>query len=648
VTALLLAAGLSAVALGGALGVWRRAFSIGLLVQAVGAAGVSVGGFWALGSQSVLGDAFANSFAPRFGIDGLSGLFLGILGLIAAPTLVFSARYLRPTRNGRAVGALTALFVLALALVLCARDPLMFLAGWESMTLVPAVVILVSRGANRRARKTVFNYLAVTHLGGAGTWVAMLLLAHAGAIGGHASIASGSGLQAAIALSALVGFGTKAGVMPLHVWLPRAHPIAPAPVSALMSGVMIKVALYGLVRVLVEWDGVLPVWFGVLVLAVGALSAVGGVVYALFQHDLKRLLALHSIENVGIIVLGIGACLVLRARGADTWAAFALAAALLHCVNHAVFKALLFLGAGVFERAVGALDIDRLGGLLRRMPWSGGAFLIGAAAIAGLPPLNGFASEWLTLQALLHVPRYGHMADGVAGALALAALAGTAALAVFCFVKVVGLVLLGSPRTAAAAAAEEAPRQLRAALVFLALACVALGVAPGVLFGPLVGLAPWSSGAGIHLGLQLPGTGSLPTIGIAVVLVGATAVLMLLRGNRRAAPSPTWACGQLVEPSLRWTSAGFTKPLRLVLEVVLRPEREVTSRTDGGVLQEVAYSGHVPHLIEERVYRPIERASVLGAAHARRLQTGSVGTYVVYLIALVVVLLAAVRLGLIG
>ena len=178
-----------------------------------------------------------------------------------------------------------------MALVLCARDPLTFLAGWELMTLLSGAVILVARGADRAARETVFSYLAVTHLGGAGTWIAILLLAQAGAIGDPAAVASGSGLQAAIALTALVGMGTKAGVMPLHVWLPRAHPIAPAPVSALMSGVMIKVALYGLVRVLVDWIGVAPIWFGVLVLAVGALSALGGVVYALFQHDLKRLLA---------------------------------------------------------------------------------------------------------------------------------------------------------------------------------------------------------------------------------------------------------------------------------------------------------------------------------------------------------------------
>ena len=403
-----------------------------------------------------------------------------------------------------------------------------------------------------------------------------------------------------------------------------------------------------MIRVLVEWVGVLPLWLGVLVLGLGALSAVGGVTYALFEHDLKRLLALHSIENVGIIVVGLGACLVLRARGADQWAAFALGAALLHTVNHATFKALLFLGAGAFERAVGSLEIDRLGGLLRRMPWTGAGFLLGALAIAGLPPLNGFASEWLTLQALLHVSMYGGVATGTAGAIALAAIAMTAALALFCFVKVAGLVLLGEPRREAVAHAREAPRTMRSAVVFLALACVVLGVAPGLLFGALVGLAPWAATEPAGLGLHLPGTGSLPTAGIALILVALTAGLALLRGTRSAAPAPSWACGQLVEPELRWTSAGFTKPLRLVLESILRPEREITVRSAGGIVQEVTYSGHVPHLIDERVYRPAVRLSLASARHARRLQSGSLGTYVAYLVALVLALLAAARLGLIG
>jgi hydrogenase-4 component B len=408
-----------------------------------------------------------------------------------------------------------------------------------------------------------------------------------------------------------------------------------------MSGVMIKIAVYGLVRVLFEWLGGVPLWIGALVLGLGALSAVGGVTYALFQHDLKRLLALHSIENIGIIVLGLGASLLLRARGQDAWAAFALAAALLHTLNHALFKSLLFLGAGAFERAAGALELDRLGGLLRRMPWTGGAFLVGSMAIAGLPPLNGFVSEWLTLQALLHVPLGGGVADGIAGVAGLALLAATAALAVFCFVKVVGLVLLGPARREAPAAAVEAPVAMRIAVVALAGACLVLGVAPGPLFEQLAGIG------GQGAGLDLPTTGSLPTPWIAVALVAAAGVLVLLRGRRVAAPAPTWACGQVVEPSLEWTSAGFTKPLRLALEPVLRPEREIEVRTVGGVVQEVSYRGFVPHLFDH-LYRPIHRVALVTAAHTRRLQSGRLGTYVAYLIALVGVLLFAARVGVIG
>ncbi|MFN8188456.1 MAG: proton-conducting transporter membrane subunit [Gaiellales bacterium] len=645
--AAVLIAGAVALGAGGVLAALRTTFAAGLAVQAGGAALLGAGGFWALASGAEAGSSFSSSFEPSVGVDGLTALFLGVLGAIALAALLFAVRYLIPSPRGRAIGALTAGFVLAQALVLVARDPLTFLVGWEAMTLLPAAVILVGR-SDREARRTVFVYVALTHLAGAGTWAAVLLLARAGAIGDASALVPGSGLQIAIALAALVGMGAKAGLMPLHVWLPRAHPIAPAHVSALMSGVMIKVALYGLVRVLVDWLGPLPEWLGVLVLAVGAFSAVAGVVYALFQHDLKRLLAFHSIENVGIIVLGLGACLLLRARGAEAWAAFALAAALLHTVNHAIFKALLFLGAGAFDRAVGSLELDRLGGLLRRMPWTGAAFLVGAMAIAGLPPLNGFASEWLTLQSLLRVPAYGGIGDGVAGAIALAALASTAALAVFCFVKVVGLVLLGPPRRPSVEAAVEAPVPMRAAVAGLAAGCVALGVAPGLLFGPLVGLAPWAVAAPATVGLDVPSTGSLPTGTIALVLAGLVGVLALARGRRVAAPAPTWACGQLVEPPLRWTSAGFTKPLRLVLEAVLRPQREITLRTEGGVVQEVGYEGHVPHLIEERLYRPATGLALAGAARARRLQSGRLGTYVAYLLGLVVVLLAAAKLGVIG
>jgi hydrogenase-4 component B len=647
VTAGFLLAAVALLSLGSAACATARASRVGFAVQVVGAVLLGAVGFWALASGATLGSTFTGEFTPRFGVDGLTAFFLGMLGLVAAPTLTFASRYLEPGRRSRVIASLTGVFVLVLAEVLCARDPLMFLGGWELMTLLPAVLILIGR-SDEAARRAVFLYVAVTHIAGAGTWIAVLLAAHAGILDGGHVLAPGSGIQIAIALAALLGMGTKAGVMPLHSWLPRAHPIAPAPVSALMSGVMIKVAIYGLVRVLVDWVGVLPLWFGVLVLALGTFSAVGGVVYALFQHDLKRLLAFHSIENIGIIVLGLGACLLLRARGSDTWAAFAFAAALLHTLNHAVFKSLLFLGAGAFERAVGSLELDRLGGLLRRMPWTGGAFLVGSLAIAGVPPLNGFASEWLTLQALVHVPAYGGLGDGLAGAVALAALAATAALAVFCFVKVVGLVLLGPARRAAVADAIEAPVPMRAAVVTLAGACVVLGVVPGLLVGSLARLAPWPTSISTSFALHLPGTGSLPTVGIALVLGLLAPAMVALRGRRVAAPAPTWACGQLVQPQLAWTSAGFTKPLRLVLEIVLRPQREIAVRATGGVVQDISYSGRVPHLIDERLYAPAVRSALVAARHARRLQTGRLGTYVGYLIALVLALLAAAKVGLIG
>jgi hydrogenase-4 component B len=611
-------------------------------LQAAGAAALAGAGFWALAADATMGSGFTGAFHPRFGVDGLTGFFLGTLGVVAAPALLHASRYLR----GRTSTVLVGAFVLVLAEVLCARDPLTFLAGWELMTLLPAALILVVR-QDDAARRSVFLYMAATHVAGAGTWIAILLAAHVGALDGHA-VAQGSGVQIAIALTAIVGMGTKAGSIPFHSWLPRAHPIAPAPVSALMSGVMIKVGVYGLVRVLAEWLGVLPLGIGVLVLALGAVSAVGGVVYAIFQHELKRLLAFHSIENVGIILLGLGAALALRTRGADAWAAFALGAALLHTLNHAVFKALLFLGAGSFERAAGSLELDRLGGLLRRLPWTGGAFLVGAMAIAGLPPLNGFASEWLTLQALLHVPASGGVGDGLAGALALAALAATAALAVLCFVKVVGLVLLGPARRPSVDAATEPAAAMRTAVVALAAACVVLGAAPGLLFGQLAALAPWQPPLATTAGIDLPGTGSLPTVGIAIALVLLTGAFVLVRGSRAAAPAPTWACGQLVQPQLLWTSAGFTKPLRLVLEAVLRPEREIEVRTNGGVVESVAYSSRVPQLLDERIYRPVARGGLAAAAHARRLQTGRLGTYVAYLIALVLVLLVAAKAGVIG
>jgi hydrogenase-4 component B len=627
------------VRLPGGVGLWLQAVGIVL----AGAAGVAV-----LCGAAPLGAGFHDDLTPAFGVDGLSGFFLATIAIVALPAIAYSREYLHGAPRERRLVALGGLFLLALGGVVTARDPTTFLAAWELMTLAPAAAILVRR-SDAEARHVVFVYLAVTHLGGTGVWICMLALAHYGALADPGALAGqGAAVQTLVIGGALVGFGTKAGLMPLHAWLPRAHPVAPSHFSALMSGVMVKVAIYGLVRVLFEWAAPVPLWVGLALLAAGLLSALGGVLFALVQRDLKRLLAFSSIENVGIVTLGLGAALVFLWEGDRTWASLAFAAALLHVLNHAVFKGLLFLVAGSIERAVGSLDLDRLGGLLRRMPWTGTAFRVGAAAIAGVPPLNGFVSEWLTLQALVHVAFGPALGTGLAGGVAAAGLAATAALALFCFVKAAGLVLLGPPRRPGAEAAKDPGAAMRLSPIFLAGCCVALAVVPGLLLPALVKLAPGAPAMAARPSLDLPGTGSLPSPWLLLGLVVLTATAWRLRGGRRAAPVPAWACGQQVEPALQWTSAGFTKPLVLVLQALLRPRREVEVERRGGLVGSVSYRGEIPHRFDTHLYRPLRSRALAAAALARRIQSGSVRAYAAYLLALVLTMLVLLRVGAIG
>lgn len=625
------------------LGIVRRV-PLALGLQTAGVVLLGVAGVVLLVGGESVGAGFRSEVEPALGLDPLSGFFVVVLGVVAVPALAYARNSIPATAAGGAMAALTGGFVLAMAGLLAARDVSVFLACWELMTLLPAAAILLyARDAG--VRRAVFVYLAVTHIGGVGVWVALLTLASHGAIGG---VPVAGGLQALVAIAALVGFATKAGVMPFHVWLPRAHPVAPPHLSALMSGVMIELALYGLVRVLFEWLAPAPLWVGLLLLALGGLSALGGVVYALMQHELKRLLAFSSIENVGIVVLALGASLVLASRGETTWSALAFGAALLHVLNHAVFKAALFLGAGAIAHRVGSLELDRLGGLLRRMPWTAAGFAVAAMAIAGLPPLNGFASEWLTLQSLARLPLGQTDGTALVVAAALAALGATAALAVLCFVKVIGLVLLGEPRRPECETASEPPAGMRGAVVGLAALCVALGPAAGLILPRLVELAPGTVELRPAAEIAAPGTGSLPTLALTLALAAAILGLRRLRGTRRAPAAPVWASGQRAAPSLAWTSAGFTKTLRLALEGLLRPRREVETQVRGGVLLAITYRGAVPHLFDTRLYGPFERTAMRSARRARRLQSGNLRAYLLYLVVLVLGMLALVRAGVIG
>lgn len=639
---ILAALGAVALAVGAVLPLVTRGVRAAVVVQAVGVGALGIAGAVVFAGHAPVGAGFGSGVHLAVGIDALSGFFLVLIAASAVPVLAYADGYVPGVPRRRAVAGLGGGFLLALVGVVCARDALGFLACWELMTILPATAVLLAN-PDTVVRRAIFEYLAITHIGGAGVWVTVLVLAARGDLSGAHAAAFGVVGMTCLWIAALVGFGCKAGLVPLHMWLPRTHPVAPAHLSALMSGVMVKVALYGFIRVAFWWESPAPEWLGIALLVVGGISAMGGIAAALVQRELKRLLAYSTIENVGVIALGLGASILLARAGASTWSAIALAAALLHALNHAVMKSLLFLSAGSFERATGEHGVDRLGGLLRRMPWTGAACGVGILAIAGIPPLNGFVSEWLVMQALVHTVLLAGGSGAVAGAVALAVYAGTIGLAMVCFVKLGGLVLLGRPRTAGAAAAHEVQRAMRAGVVVLAAGCVVLGAVPGLVVAPLLRMQPGAHGVPATTGLWLPGTGGLPTIGLLVVLVAVTGVLVRARG-RRAAAAPVWNCGQIDEPALAWTAAGFSSSLRLSFRGVLRTERSLARDHDAGILQEVRYAQHHPNLLEARVYHPAQKVALRVAGLARRLQSGSLRAYVAYLVGLLLVLLLVARL----
>src|ERR1017187_9908366 len=391
-------------------------------------------------------------FPFTFSLDRLGSFFMILICAVALPVLIFSVSYVSrhytPARQNW-LWALMLVFIASMVGVVAASSGFAFLVAWEIMSLTSAGLILLE-GSSGERRHNLFIYLLMTHAGTAAVIASFLVfLPHSHTLDFAAIRAAGAalppGVRIAIFLLAFVGFGTKAGIIPLHLWLPRAHPIAPSPVSALMSGVMLKIAVYGFVRFAFDFLAGGPSWFGYLVLATGAVSGLLGVLYAIAEHDLKRLLAYHSVENIGIIYLGLGASLVFTANHAPLWAALALTAALLHCLNHAIFKSLLFLGAGAISDAAHTLDLEELGGLLKRMRLTGTMFLIACCSIVGLPLFNGFVSEWLTFRSFLAASELTSLSAAIILPLAAGVLALIGGLAAACFAKVYGVAFLGRP-----------------------------------------------------------------------------------------------------------------------------------------------------------------------------------------------------------
>jgi hydrogenase-4 component B len=603
-------------------------------------------------------------------IDGLSALFLVMLGIVGAASSAFGIGYGAPGAHARDGGhapvardrtaAAFPVFLLSLGLVFGSGDAFAFLFAWEVMALSSAALVFGARPTAAVARAG-YTYLALTHLAAAAIVVAFAILAAASGSTDFARFGDAASTLSPLARDAvfllfLVGFGTKAGAIPFHVWLPRAHPVAPSHVSALMSGVMVKAGIYALVRFGLEILGPGPAWWGLLVLAIGLVSAVLGVLYALMENDLKRLLAFSTIENIGIILIGMGVAFLAVGRGVGLLGTVALTAALVHALNHALFKSALFLAAGSVQAATGTRDLNRLGGLARAMPVTAIVFVLGAAAISGLPPLNGFTGEWLTLQALLGAGGDAALSPVIRSA-ALVALGGlglTAALAVATFVKAAGVGFLALPRTSGAAAARETNRAMGVAMGVLAAACVAAGLLAGQLVTGVATVAADVLGAhGAAFAPVAPtmvaglgGAAGYAAAPVAAVLVAVFLAVWLVGIRRRPARrAPTWTCGSVPEPRFEYTSASYAKLIRLYFGRILRPARELTVELHPGTPfpRTVRYRSGARQVLDERVYGPLYRTAVGAAQLARRLQSGSLQLYLAYTVTAVIVLLVLAR-----
>jgi hydrogenase-4 component B len=589
-------------------------------------------------------------------LDALGAFFLILLGSATAAVSLFSSGYFRA-----GAGTLPGLicfqyhaFVAAMAVVLIADDAYLFMVAWETMALASFFLVTTDHRIPE-IRRAGLLYLVIAHVGAIG------ILLCFGVLQGGRGDYTFDGMRA-VALTgawpsvafflALFGFGAKAGLLPLHIWLPEAHPAAPSPVSALMSGVMLKTAIYGLLRVTFDLLHVQLWWWGAIALALGLLTALFGVIFAAAQSDMKRLLAYSSIENIGIIVAGIGLAILFDANAKPLLAGIALTAVLYHSLNHAFFKTLLFLATGSVLHATRERSLGKLGGLIHRMPWVAWLALVGTLAMAGLPPLNGFVSEWLLLQAFLFTPSLPQSFVNMLVPLAAAALVLAVALAAYVMVKFYGVIFLGRPREANLAYAHDPGPRERIALAALAVGCVLLGVFPTTVIGAIdhvngllldtnvsaAGQSTWLLLAPIATGRSSYSPLIMLAVIVAVVVITMRVVHRVWHGRVRRAPA--WDCGfPLRTARMQDTAEGFGQPIRQVFEPFFRMERHLPSSFD----EEPRYQVRATDRLWEWLYLPIVRAADAVGRLAGLIQRGRIAIYLTYSFLTLLALLFFVR-----
>ena len=627
-----------------------------------GAAAVLAGG-WTLLGELKLGQELPLGLPWlhwHLRLDALSGFFFAVVGVVLLAVSFYGPAYVREFDESQQplsiLGLFTGLFAAGMLLVLLADDAFAFMVAWELMS-VSSYFLVTYQHQNAANRRAGFLYLLMAHVGALAILLGFGVLANFGGSFTFDAMRSAtlSPLWASIVFTlAFFGFGMKAGLVPLHAWLPEAHPVAPSHISALMSGVMLKVAVYGFIRVIYDLGGDIQWQWGLAVLIVGTLSALLGVLYAMMQHDLKRLLAYSSVENIGIIFMGLGLSMIFLGTKHPVLGVIGLIAALYHVLNHAVFKGLLFLGAGAVLYRTHERDLDRLGGLIHRMPVTAALFLVGCISISALPPFNGFVSEWLTFQAALQTPK---LESGVLRAIlpiAAALLALTGALAAAAFVKVYGVAFLGKARDRRAARAREVPAGMLTGMGLLAGLCLILGVLPTTVIDVinavpqlLLGQAPPSMTAHGWLWLT-PVSADVATYSAPLVLAAIVIIFLIGRGllRRNANPvrrSAPWDCGfGPLNTRMQYTSVAFAQPIRRVFGGVWKVQEQVDVTHSDASATQVSTVRHQLHISDWswlKLYEPIGHWVLAGARHIGRLHSGSIRIYLMYSFATLLVLL---------